>query len=110
MLAHVKKNENAKLSAVMFTKKDFFQKTKDMPSVSFLGKTPESDGILKRLYDISRFPCLSSNFSFFLRRICELLDCNRVNIISMDSFYKPLTDEQRAKVENYNFDHPSNEF
>lgn len=40
-------------------------------------------------------------------KICEQLHCERVNIISMDSFYKPLTPEQRAKVADYNFDHPN---
>jgi len=30
-----------------------------------------------------------------------------VTIISMDCFYKGLTQEQRADVKNYNFDHPA---
>merc|ERR550539_479470 len=40
------------------------------------------------------------------RKILEELQCKRVDIISMDSFYKPLTPDQRANVANYNFDHP----
>lgn len=39
-------------------------------------------------------------------KIIDELQCQRVDIISMDSFYRPLTPSQRANVANYNFDHP----
>jgi len=38
--------------------------------------------------------------------IIKCLDCTRVSIIAMDSFYKPLTKQQRKNVADYNFDHP----
>lgn len=40
-------------------------------------------------------------------KIREALADDRVVIISMDNFYRPLTQEERANVEDFNFDHPS---
>lgn len=39
-------------------------------------------------------------------RIMQELQQTRVALVSQDSFYRPLTAEERANVENYNFDHP----
>lgn len=40
------------------------------------------------------------------RKIIERLQLPRVVVISTDSFYKPLTKDQRSNVNSYNFDHP----
>lgn len=39
-------------------------------------------------------------------RIVELLANQRVGTLSVDSFYRPLTQEERSHVSDYNFDHP----
>jgi uridine kinase len=43
--------------------------------------------------------------------VCEMiinsLEDRRVVVISQDSFYRPLTSEERATVSEFNFDHPS---
>ncbi|VDP91597.1 unnamed protein product, partial [Echinostoma caproni] len=41
------------------------------------------------------------------RAIIESLDVQWVSLLSMDSYYKALTPEERANVEDYNFDHPN---
>jgi uridine kinase len=40
-------------------------------------------------------------------RIIEQLDSHRVDRISLDSFYLPLTAEQLDRVSEYNWDHPA---
>jgi len=39
--------------------------------------------------------------------IINQLDNHRVDRISLDSFYLPLTPEQLARVSEYNWDHPA---
>ena len=39
----------------------------------------------------------------------ELKDC-RVAMLSLDSFYRSLTEEEIANVANYNFDHPGSNY
>lgn len=41
------------------------------------------------------------------KAILERLDVQWVVILPTDSFYRPLTDEERADVGNYDFDHPT---
>jgi len=40
-------------------------------------------------------------------QIMHSLHDQRVSLISMDSFYRGLTDEEKANVSEYNFDHPN---
>jgi uridine kinase len=57
----------------------------------------------------------SLTYSFFFlqgkssvcKAILDRLNVQWVAILPTDSFYKPLTAEQKADVANYNFDHPS---
>ena len=41
------------------------------------------------------------------RAVVDRLQLPSVQILSMDCFYRPLTDKQRAEISDYNFDHPN---
>eukprot|EP01108_Squamamoeba_japonica_P006505 TRINITY_DN5309_c0_g1_i1.p2 TRINITY_DN5309_c0_g1~~TRINITY_DN5309_c0_g1_i1.p2 ORF type:complete len:467 (+),score=223.07 TRINITY_DN5309_c0_g1_i1:112-1512(+) len=49
----------------------------------------------------------ASGKSTVCKAILERLDVQWVVILPTDSFYRPLTDAERADVGNYDFDHPS---